>query len=45
MRNYGNAGVPLEFGGYLEDHEYPDTTNKTRPHTFPGIYLGPPGNL
>ncbi len=29
----------------VEAHEDPDTTNTMRLRTFPGIYLGPTGNL
>ncbi len=44
LKHCYSAGVPLKFGEYVEAHEDPDTTNTMRPHTFPGIYLGPTGN-
>jgi hypothetical protein len=34
-----------EFGKYVEAHSDPDETNKNKPCTFAGIYLGVIGNI
>ncbi len=41
----GTAGVPMEFGQYMEANSDPDVTNNMVHRTFPAMYLGPTGNI
>ncbi len=41
----GTAGVPLEFGQYVEANLDPNVTNNIVSCTFAAVYLGPTGNI
>ena len=35
----------FQWGEYVEANKDPDVTNTNRYRTYPGIYLGPTGNI